>query len=137
MSWERPRSEADLAAQLSGEAFRAEEKLANDLEAGHRYRAGTAAALAGAGHGRDASELTNEARVALRKQALDRLKADLAAWRSHREASRRARALRGWRADRALAGVRDQEGLAKLPPAERTAWGGLWAEVEKLLKPAR
>jgi serine/threonine-protein kinase len=125
------------AARLSGEAFRAEEKLANDLEAGHRYRAGAAAALAGAGQGRDAGNLTNEARVALRKQALAWLKADLAAWRSHSEGGQRARALRGWRADQALAGVRDEEGLAQLPPPERAAWAELWAAVEKLLNPAR
>jgi hypothetical protein len=124
------------AARLSGEAFRAEEKLANDLEAGHRYRAATAAALAGGGHGRDASKLTNEARVALRGQALDWLKADLAAWRSHSDGSQRARALQSWRADPALAGVRDEAGLAKLPSAERATWGEFWAEVQKLLNPA-
>jgi tetratricopeptide (TPR) repeat protein len=125
------------AARLSGEAFGAEEELANDLGAGHRYRAGTAAALAGAGRGRDAGELTDEARVALRKQALDWLKADLAAWRVHGDGSRRVLTLRGWRADRALAGVRDEVGLAKLPPPERAAWGEFWADVEKLLKPSR
>jgi tetratricopeptide (TPR) repeat protein len=125
------------AARLSGEAFEAEEKLANDLEAGHRYRAATAAALAGVGQGRDAGKLTDEARAALRTQALNWLKADLAAWRSHKEGSRRAQALRSWRADKALAGVRDEEGLAKLPQAERAAWRALWAEVEKLLNPAR
>jgi hypothetical protein len=64
------------------------------------------------------------------------LKADLAAWRSHKDGSQRARALRSWRADKALAGVREEKALAKLPLAERTAWAGLWAEVEKLLKPA-
>jgi hypothetical protein len=65
------------------------------------------------------------------------LKADLAAWRSHSEGGQRARALRGWRADQALAGVRNEEGLAQLPPPERAAWAELWAEVEKLLNPAR
>jgi serine/threonine-protein kinase len=125
------------AARLLGEAFGVDTKLADDLEAGHRYRAAGAAALAGVGQGRDAGDLTDEARAALRTQALDWLKADLAAWRGHSEDSRQARALRNWRSDPALAGVRDEEGLAKLPPAERAAWGELWAEVEKLLKPAR
>jgi tetratricopeptide (TPR) repeat protein len=120
------------AARLSGEAFAAEAKLANDLEAGHRYRAATAAALAGVGQGRDAGKLTDEARTTLRTQALDWLKADLVAWRSHKEGSQRAQVLRKWRADKALAGVRDEEWLAKLPPAERAAWRGLWTEVEKL-----
>jgi len=76
-------------------------------------------------------------RAALRRQALYWLKADLAAWRGHGEDSRQAPALRNWRSDPALAGVRDEEGLAQLPPAERAAWGELWAEVEKLLNPAR
>jgi hypothetical protein len=125
------------AVRLLGEAFEAESKLADDLEAGHRYRAARMAAVAGVGQGRDAGQLTNEAKAALRKQALDWLRADLAAWRSHSEASQRARVLRSWRANKALAGVRDEEGLAKLPPAERAVWRELWAEVEKLLKPAR
>jgi serine/threonine-protein kinase len=125
------------AVRLSGEAFGADGKLANDLEAGYRYRAAAAAALAGLGLGRDAGNLSNEARAALRRQALDWLKADLAAWRSHGEESRRTGALRGWQADKALAAVRDEEELAKLPEAERAAWGELWAEVEKLVTPAR
>jgi hypothetical protein len=81
--------------------------------------------------------VTDAARAALRRQALDWLKADLAAWRGHGDESRRARALRSWRSDPALACVRDEEGLAKLPPAERAAWGEFWAEVEGLLKSAR
>jgi hypothetical protein len=119
------------AARLSSEAFQTEGKLADDLEAGHRYRAAVAAARAGLGQGRDAGPLTNEAKAALRKQALGWLKADLAAWRSHSEGSQRAQALRAWRADKALAGVRDEEGLAKLPQFERAAWRELWAEVQK------
>jgi hypothetical protein len=31
--------------------------------------------------------------------------------------------------------VYDEEGLSKLPPDERAAWGEFWAEVEKPLKP--
>jgi len=75
--------------------------------------------------------LTGEAKAALRGQALEWLKADLAAWRKHSEASRRTQALRSWRADKALAGVRDEEGLAKLPEVERAAWRELWAEAQK------
>jgi superkiller protein 3 len=125
------------AARLAGEAFGADAKLADDLAAGHRYRAALDAVLAAAGQGRDAGNLTDEARAALRGQALDWLKADLAAWRGHGDESRRAQTLRNWRAEKALAGVRDDKGLAKLPPAERAAWGEFWAEVETLLKRAR
>jgi serine/threonine-protein kinase len=125
------------AVRLSAEAFAADAKLADDLEAGHRYRAALAAALAGIGQGRHAGNLTDEARAALRRQALDWLKADLAAWRGQSDEGQRAQALRTWQAAPALAAVRDEEGLAKLPPAERAAWAALWADVEQLLHPAR
>jgi serine/threonine-protein kinase len=125
------------AVRLFGEAFEADGKRANDVEAGHRYLAAAAAAVAGVGQGRDGGNLSDEARADLRRQALDWLKADLAAWRSHRKESQRTQTLRHWRANKALAGVRDAEGLAKLTPPERAAWGELWAEVDRLLKPAR
>jgi serine/threonine-protein kinase len=124
------------AARLSEQAFVADGQLANDLAAGHRYRAAAAAVLAGTGKGRDAGNLTNEQRTDLRTQALDWLKADLAARRSYGDASQCARALQNWRADNALAGVRDEPRLAKLPPAERSAWREFWTEVEKVLQPA-
>jgi tetratricopeptide (TPR) repeat protein len=124
------------AARLAGEAFGADGKLADNFGSGYRYRAATAAALAGAGQGRDAGNLTTDAQAALRRRALDWLNADLAAWRSHGEKSQRARALRSWQADKALAGYRDEKGLASLPGAERAAWRGLWTDVEMLLKPA-
>jgi serine/threonine-protein kinase len=124
-------------ARLSARAFGAQGKLANDLRAGYRYRAATAAALAAAGRGRDAGNLTKEAKAALRGQALGWLQADLAAWRKQGESNRRTQALRDWRADQALAGVRDEDALAKLPPSERAAWVELWAEVDKLVRRAR
>jgi tetratricopeptide (TPR) repeat protein len=123
------------AARLWGEAFAAQAKLADDVKAGRRYQAATAAVLAAAGKGRDAGALGEGQKADLRKKALAWLKADLAAWRSHEEGSQRTRALRIWRADKALAGVRDAKGLAKLPAAERAAWGEFWAEVEKLNRP--
>jgi hypothetical protein len=54
-----------------------------------------------------------------------------------RNEGQRTQTLRHWRSNAALAGVRDAEGLAKLPRAERAAWGELWAEVDGLLKRAR
>jgi tetratricopeptide (TPR) repeat protein len=125
------------AARLYREAFAAEPRLADALRAGHRSRAAVAAARAGCGQGVDAAGLRPAERAELRGQALEWLRADLAAWRGHSEGGQRAQALRYWRADQALAGVRDKEGLAKLPPAERAAWAELWAEVEKLVKRAR
>jgi hypothetical protein len=39
-----------------------------------------------------------------------------------------------WQKDAALAGVRDQDALAKLPADERAAWEKLWADVGALLQ---
>jgi tetratricopeptide (TPR) repeat protein len=41
--------------------------------------------------------------------------------------------LSGWQTEPALAGVRDEAALAKLPAAEREQWQGLWADVAALL----
>ena len=78
-----------------------------------------------------------EERARWRAQALEWLRADLAACVAHLDGSpggTAARgALQGWRREAALAGVRDPEGLAKLPEAERGDWLRLWAEVEAVL----
>ena len=42
--------------------------------------------------------------------------------------------MRHWQKDPDLAGIRDQEALAKLPPEERAAYERLWADVAALLK---
>jgi hypothetical protein len=44
--------------------------------------------------------------------------------------------IRHWRGDADLAGLRDAEGLEKLPPDEREACRKLWADVAELLKKA-
>jgi hypothetical protein len=46
------------------------------------------------------------------------------------------KALRHWKQDADLAGVRDKEALEKLPEAERTEWRKLWAEVDELIAKA-
>ena len=47
------------------------------------------------------------------------------------------RTLGHWRQDADLAGIRDPEGLAKLPEPERREWQTLWAEVDSRLKKAQ
>ena len=44
--------------------------------------------------------------------------------------------LKHWQKDGDLAGLRDKEALAKLPPDEQKAWAQLWADVAELLKKA-
>jgi hypothetical protein len=130
-----------VGTQLWAEALESDLGLANDLRAAHRYNAACAAALAAAGKGEDATKLDDKERVRLRKQALDWLRADLALRTKQLEsgppADRAAQqALRHWQKDPDVAGIRDQEALAKLPPEERAAYERLWADVAALLKKA-
>ncbi len=62
------------------DAFQAEPKLAGDMQAGNRYNAACAAALAGSGQGKDNPPLDAPSKARWRRQAIDWLKADLAAW---------------------------------------------------------
>ncbi len=131
------------AARFWAEALAADPKLGDDRQAGHRYNAACAAALAGAGQGTDDPKPDDAARAKLRGQALDWLKAERAAWAKVLDSGGpQARplvqqTLQHWQADSDLAGVRDADALAKLPESERAAWRALWAEVDALLARAR
>jgi tetratricopeptide (TPR) repeat protein/serine/threonine protein kinase len=128
------------AFRLRAAAFALDPKMADDLNAGHRYSAACAAALAGTGKGKDAARLDAKERTHLRKQALDWLRADLALhtrqWESGKSADRSAvqRALAHWQKDTDLVGIRDKAALEKLPPDEQKAFTQLWADVAALLK---
>jgi hypothetical protein len=129
-----------MAARLYAEAFAAAPTLAEARGSRHRYDAARSAALAAAGKGEDVAKLDDKERTRLRKQALDWLRADLVLRARQLETGNPAdrtavqKAMRDWQKDTDLAGVRDQAALAKLPPAERQAWAGFWAEVAELLK---
>lgn len=120
--------------------FRAKPALATDLAAAHRYNAACSAARAGTGQGEDAATLTETERVALRKDALDWLRADLVLRQKQAESDKpqdRAaviRAMQHWRRDTDLAAVRDA--IDQLPEAERDDWRKLWQDVEPLLQRA-
>src|SRR5262249_56526122 len=73
------RGQYAAAARLYAEAFAAKDARA-DLLARHRYNAACASALAAAGKGEGAAQLTDKERARLRGQALGWLKADLTAW---------------------------------------------------------
>jgi tetratricopeptide (TPR) repeat protein len=129
------------AVRFYAEAFDAQPALAEEVQAGHRYNAARAAALAGCGQGKDAPP-GDEARARLRRRALRWLRADLAAWRRLRDQGPAAAAaadkqLWRWRQDPDLSGVRDKGPLARLPVEERLAWHRLWADVADALTPAR
>ena len=130
------------AAGLYAAAFAAESKLADDLQAGHRYNAACFAALAAAGQGKTRPSSTTTSAARLRKQALDWLKADLASRGSRVNSgppeARPAivRTLRQWQKNTDLAGLREAAILAKLPADEKKAFTQLWADVTTLLKKA-
>jgi hypothetical protein len=94
------------------------------------------------GQGTDAPKDDGKERARLRQQALDWLRADLALWGKELETNTpqaRAdvqRALRHWRQNADLAGVRDPAALAKLPEAGRADWRRLWADVAALVRQA-
>jgi serine/threonine-protein kinase len=120
-------------------AFAEQPNLADDLQGQHRYNAACAAALAGCGHGKDARDLPDREYVGLRRQALEWLRADLAANRQLLEKEPdKARPLvrehmQHWQQDTDFAGVRGPDALAKLPEAERQEWQKLWADVADTL----
>jgi serine/threonine-protein kinase len=130
------------AARFYADAFEAEPRLADDLQASYRYDAACAAARAAAGRDTDAAKLGDKGRARLRQQALDWLRTDLALWGKRLEpGTPQARAevqkaLRHWQQDAALAGLRDAAALANLLAAEREAFQELWAGVAALLKKA-
>jgi hypothetical protein len=131
------------AVDFSQKAFTDKPQLAEDLQAGHRYNAACEAALAGCGQGNDASQLEAKERARLRRQALDWLRADLAAWAKElAKKTPEARAavreqMQHWQTDTDLAGVRGPEALAKLPEGERRDWQKLWSDLADMLKRAQ
>jgi Flp pilus assembly protein TadD len=132
-----------LAARLYADAFGQRPSLMDGPRSNHRYNAACSAALAGCGKGRDEPAPGPADRARLRAQALDWLKADLAATARRLDASPapdRAGVeawLLHWRNDPDLAGVRDAKELAKLPEATRPEWQALWDAVDALLHRAQ
>jgi serine/threonine-protein kinase len=122
------------AVRFFTDAFAADPKLADDLNAQHRYNAACAAARAGTGQGNDAN-IDSKERTRLRKQALTWLRADLTAWDKlldkQLDQARPAvlKAMQHWQDDADLARVRGDP-LAKLPETERNEWRKLWDDVE-------
>lgn len=127
------------AVQLYEKAFVAEPTLANNISNGLRYDAACAAALAGCGKGKDSPD-QESARVRLRYQALDWLRADLKANRAllmsgPANRTRVAKTLEHWQEDPDFAGVRS-DALAALPINERLEWRQLWLDIEVLRRAA-
>ena len=127
-----------MAAALYAEVFDAEPGLADHPETGRRYSAACCAARAGHGQGRDAAGASDEQRTLWRRQARTWLKSDLDSWSAGLAAGTKDRhlvvqALSHWRADPALASLRDPELLARLAPDERDECLAIWSAVDTVL----
>jgi len=131
------------SARLHDEALAATPQLADDHIDEYRYRAARAAAMAGCGQGKDQPPPDDAIKDRWRTKAVDWLKAELRARSTFLETSSpQARlavveALRHWKVDPDLAGLRDPAALAKLPADEQKACQALWAEVDALVKNAQ
>jgi tetratricopeptide (TPR) repeat protein/predicted Ser/Thr protein kinase len=126
------------ATKLYQEAFASKPSLADDWQAGHRFRAARAAVQVGCGRGTDQSGLNAADRTHWRKQALDWFQAELNASSalleknpSGREAVRARLIIMQTAAD--LACVRDQSELEKLPLEEREQFMSLWKNLSTVL----
>jgi tetratricopeptide (TPR) repeat protein/serine/threonine protein kinase len=123
------------AVLLYRQAFAAKPSLADRLDA-DRYNAARAAALAGCGRGVGAEALDAGERARLRGLALAWLRAEFAALdflaRDAAGAAQSHTCLGYWLQATDLSGIRDAEGLAELPDAERESWTKLWNDVRDL-----
>jgi tetratricopeptide (TPR) repeat protein len=131
------------AARLFSEAFADKPTLADDLGIGRRYFAARTACQAGCGRDKYGGMIDKEERARLRRQALDWLKADLAAWRQVLEDGGAeagpvvTRQMQRWQQDPGFVGVRAPDALGKLPEGEQKLWQALWREVGQTLDSAR
>ncbi len=130
------------SARMYAAAFADDPKLADDLKTLNRYDAACYAACAAAGQGKDDPPPDETKKADLRRQALEWLRADLAAWTRRLDngalEDRKAvgERMRQWQEDADLSGLRDPAGLAKLPAEEQEACKKLWADVQALLDKA-
>jgi tetratricopeptide (TPR) repeat protein len=132
-----------VAARFYAEAFAAQPALVTNLQAGQRYNAACAAALAGCGKGDQGHWLPAQQRIVWRQQALAWLRADLDAWRRLLDGQPQkvspvlVKQMQHWQRDTDFAGLRDRQALAQLPDAERPAWQQLWADMADTLARAQ
>jgi tetratricopeptide (TPR) repeat protein len=135
------RKHLTAAARWCAEAF-AEQPALFNLTTHHRRNAARVAILAASQKDPDTAGRNKNEPAQLRRQALDWLQAELAAWNKalERDADKvRAEVVEEmthWLTKPDFAGVRGPE-VRKLPEAERSAWQKLWADVEDLLARAK
>jgi serine/threonine-protein kinase len=129
------RNRPEEAARLWVRAFSASPDLAADLAAMNRFQAARAAVRAGAEGDGELERSGADSRADWRRQAIEWLRADLAASTAILNtgtAPRRAgvaRRLSRFQVDPALASIRDEPALSELPEAERRSLREFWEGV--------
>jgi eukaryotic-like serine/threonine-protein kinase len=130
------------SARIFADAFATDATLAGNLRFNHRYNAARMAAMAGCGHGEDATGLGQAERRRWRDQAREWLKADLLARVQALDFGPTAaragilKALTRWWEEPDLACVREPGELEKLNADERKEYEALWQAVGHLLSRA-
>jgi tetratricopeptide (TPR) repeat protein len=124
------------AARLYVEGFALHSGRVDELAALYRYNAACAAAQAACGQGEDSTTLTAMQRLALRRQALTWLNAELG--RGKRllgqgtiSAKQVTKVLARWQSDPHLASLRELAALKQLSGQERDACARFWAAVAR------
>ena len=130
------------SARYWGWALEADPTLGDDRRFQYWFSAACTAVMAASGKGQNEAPPDAASGADLRRQALRWLKVDLEIWSrmlasgSPQDRNLVLRAMRQWRKDTDLVAVRDAEGLASLPEAERRDWLALWGEVDALMRKA-
>ncbi len=130
------------STRLYAEELASNPKIAEDRQAQSRFKAASAAVLAGCGQGRSDPPLDAAAKAKLRQQGREWLVEELTVWKKILDAGTpeqktNAKAtVKFWKIDSDLCYVRDPEELAKLPEEEQAAFGQLWSDVDQLLNKA-
>jgi hypothetical protein len=128
------------AARRSAEAERLAKLDAQNQQARAEQR--ETQAIDAVNRGIDDPPPDDAARARLRKEALEWLKAEYAAWSKLLESDAAkssplvAKVLAHWQEDADLAGIREEKEMAKLPESERTAFKQFWSDVGNLLTKA-
>ncbi len=129
------RNRPEAAARLWAQAFAASPDIETDLVAMNRFQAARAAVRAGTEGAGESAGSRADSRAKRRRQAIDWLRADLAASQAALDSGTApqragvARRLSRWRVDPALAPIRDEPALSALPEAERRSLREFWDGV--------
>ena len=122
------RATLEGATRSFSEGFKAEPKLAADLNRQLRYLAACCAARAAAGEGQHIKELPDNERLGLLRQALAWLREDLALYRKLAESAEPSakqtvrQHLGRWQVDAVLATVRRPAALGRLSDVQGRQW---------------